>query len=122
MSSNPVVPWIGIGALVVAGYYIQCPATKEDVQAKNAKTGPPFYEAATSIPLRNTGFNSIRKNLKENAHNPYGNGPAEVQQFQELIRDESELARVRQWVKATDRQEGIIVMPNNRKITYVNKW
>lgn len=116
------IPWLGIGALVAAGYMIHAPEAKQDTKEKNSKSGPPFYDAATTQPLRNTGYTAIRAAMKTNSHNPYGNNSADVQRFQEFVREESEAARLRQWMKATDRQEGIVVQPNSRKVVYVNKW
>lgn len=122
MDFQTLVPWVGIGALVFTGYQLSNVKAKDRTITENSRTGPPFYEAATSMALRNVGTHSLVRELKDNSHNHRGNTHVEAKQFQELVRDESEKARMMQWRKATDRAEGIIVQPNTRKVVYVNKW
>jgi hypothetical protein len=122
---DSIIPWLGIGALVGMGYTLNSTKTVATASAVSSRNGPPFYDVATNLPLRRTGFNAMEAALAKNPsgeHGQFKNGSLAALRFQELVREQSELARVKQWHNATDRSQHIIVQPNSRKPVYVMKW
>lgn len=115
-----LTPWIGVGAIFLAGYFLATPQTLRLIGAENSRSGPPFYDSAANQPIRMipSAFRAKWRNASPGAGGMKvtSKDAADISLF---LRQAALDARVYAWRAATDRSDRIIVQPNSRKPTYV---